>query len=1528
MKIGSRTGFPAPATLLAAALLVAPAAAQWGSTPGSWHTSKVGVADDLGADGLETARRAAEAGDVGRAAEVYQELLDRLPDLVAQKIRAPRTGDETERVLSGDVFEGLRGRVHREIKALPGGGLATYRARFGPRAQIEFDRALEASDEAALRRLARSFRLTDAGAKAAAALADFAFEEGRVDDAALYAESFLNDADPDVDDPSAVRRAYVRAGLAYAAGGRRAALADLRARATKLSGDATLRVGAAEKTVVEALDGFLSTMPPEPPPPPPSDPVFDSRPFAPIELRLQNARRSEEKFIAFPRSYVDPPSSYAPVVPSIEHGTIYVNDGLELSAYGLFSGRKLFSVRGRSDDFQGRRNWNATLECVVDRGAVFTYLEDEPQRTADPRHNFQGFVPVETIGSKKLYAIDARTGAVLWTHARLDGAKDADERAFLARLSVTSPPLVVGERLYVGGGYYHGGFRQWLCCFDRATGAIVWRTFVALGQTEQNMFGNPVKDCPAGLVAERRGTLVFSTNIGVAAAVDAATGTPKWISAYEQEEIPSVDGPGALERPPGWAAHRPVFTNTKAIVAPADCLDVLAFDLETGEAKPIRDPERGVDARRRHRRTERFRHVVGLFDGLLIVAGTEIAAFDATPLDSGGDAILRWRADHDRLAGDGRPAVDGDRLWFTTRANQGPRERTTRARLVAIDLRTGRAVDERFAEIKGGAGAIVFGEDAAVVASALPDGSYSGELTAHFDLGRAAERTAAAVAASPHDASLLLRLAQLRLQQGSPDEAIAAYERALGAAETQGVRGEALAVAARRGLHDLYLALGADFKRAAPGVPPSPEARFDLALKFAADGSQRAAALFQRLIYAHRASKTDLLFETARLLATGGADAVERVDPAFVEALRAIDPDRPMRLGLQACLVAASAAERAKRHDAAAEFHVLAMRRFGDETVTRVGGEDVSAWRFAYDAIDAAIRNYGREVYAAEDAEARRLVASAKGDRAALVYRTIVDDYPNSELATEARTSLVRALREAGKPKEALAAAQREMARLGVDGPEIVFETARALEAAGLYDSAADVWKALRARFALRVVDMGDGAALRVSDLVDRRLSESPYDAAVATRKPAAPLGATIAWREEAAEQGGVVALVSPSGTPPKSALAVVLVAADGELRALDANSGARLWTYATSEHPLFPIWRDGKLFAAFGDDLASIDPADGRLAWRVRLPEGRPTALDVAHGKVYALAYKRELSSAPAVVLRTLDAATGERLRDHVFSREAARVVGAGAPSIETNALHVLVRVPDADRAAVFDGLTGAPVHGGVSMRAAAGVPPFLGRDDLLVYAPTPTQVRSKELKLVGRKLSTNEDVWTWRADMVASATAHKVGPDAVLVLLDRVAGNSSRTEREAVLLDLSRGTTLLSKRLAPQEYAQYGVLDDDQLLLCVRRHGQVFVRSYDVSKDELKWETVPGSGRSAILRIYPTRDHVLVRFTSEPSNPAERMQFVRTGHVRWIDRRTGLVLDEAEVEGDLKVLDRPDVEVRDGLVLIESRNGVDARR
>ena len=149
-------------------------------------------------------------------------------------------------------------------------------------------------------------------------------------------------------------------------------------------------------------------------------------------------------------------------------------------------------------------------------------------------------------GDKNLYAIDARTGQVIWK--------------FPVKTKISSPPAVVNGVVYFGvtdGNIY---------AVDAASGTNLWKF-----KTQ----GNPNNGYPNGDVLHAPvvvdGTVYFGSRDSAVYALDTATGKRKW-------RCPIMGGNN-------WAANSPAVCNGTLLIGSSITGALVAIDTATGKQK-------------------------------------------------------------------------------------------------------------------------------------------------------------------------------------------------------------------------------------------------------------------------------------------------------------------------------------------------------------------------------------------------------------------------------------------------------------------------------------------------------------------------------------------------------------------------------------------------------------------------------------------------------------------------------------------------------------------------------------------------------------------------------------------------------------------------------------------------------------------------------------------------------------------------------------------------------------------------------
>ncbi len=221
---------------------------------------------------------------------------------------------------------------------------------------------------------------------------------------------------------------------------------------------------------------------------------------------------------------------------------------------------------------------------------------------------------------------------------------------------------MIGDDLIVTAWTYRGIYEVHIVCYDRRTGATRWRTSIASGQQELNLFGRPVKELVTGPVAESGGRVFFATGLGVAASVHREDGRVAWLTAYQQTPIPpAMHWYETRDREVSWWLS-PVYASPDAIVmAPPDGPDLLCFAAGTGE---MRWRAKGTPARQ-----TRYRWFLGVTGGRAYLLGTQLSAFDladGSPVWTASEAGRLAASKNPPAEATGRGILTQERVYVPT----------------------------------------------------------------------------------------------------------------------------------------------------------------------------------------------------------------------------------------------------------------------------------------------------------------------------------------------------------------------------------------------------------------------------------------------------------------------------------------------------------------------------------------------------------------------------------------------------------------------------------------------------------------------------------------------------------------------------------------------------------------------------------------------------------------------------------------------------------------------------------------------
>jgi alcohol dehydrogenase (cytochrome c) len=233
-------------------------------------------------------------------------------------------------------------------------------------------------------------------------------------------------------------------------------------------------------------------------------------------------------------------------VPSSLEGTPVENDGV---LYVTTGKTNVFAFNAKT----GEQLWKYAYPLPAGAGAEACCNYDNRGATL-----YKGLVVTETLDAH-LVALDARTGRVRW---------NTTVAPYTEGYSITSPPLVVKDKLVTGvaGGEY--GIRGFVAAYDGDTGKLAWKDYTVpvAGQPAaatwnkagalsrpggptwiQGSFdpglnsvfwgvGNPTPDWDAN---DNKGSLLYTDSL---LSLDADTGKMKWYHQYIAHDIWDFDG--------------------------------------------------------------------------------------------------------------------------------------------------------------------------------------------------------------------------------------------------------------------------------------------------------------------------------------------------------------------------------------------------------------------------------------------------------------------------------------------------------------------------------------------------------------------------------------------------------------------------------------------------------------------------------------------------------------------------------------------------------------------------------------------------------------------------------------------------------------------------------------------------------------------------------------------------------------------------------------------------------------------------
>lgn len=1041
-----------------------------------------------------------------------------------------------------------------------------------------------------------------------------------------------------------------------------------------------------------------------------------------------------------------------PFEPVVADRVVYVANGFSLRALDLYSGEILWTsdspmekelARARVSERNGLlepQSPHLVFSAAVGPRVVVTNLQVPHHVKKDSWRNFDIW---QTLPERRLFAFDRQTGKLVWSHWRpLAGALEQE--------TVTAPPVLGAGLVFAEAHRIEGKVSSYAVAFDAQTGERVWKTYLLTGQEDLNMFGRLFMEHPASPPTLDGGVLYLCTNLGLVAAVDAATGRILWMAEYEVIPIRSNTHPSALPRIFYWANNHARVSDGVLVVTPLDSKYLYAFEASTGK--------RLWDLRYDEIGDEPLRYLLDARDGMALVSGTQIYAFD---LRTGA---LRWSG-HPREprayvlgANGGRGTVHEGIVYWPTREGLEVLDLAAEGKKLVPTIPWPDASGDRVAghvTIAGGA-ILLAGEDA----------SRRGLLQVAFDPNALDETPHGEKAgdAAASAAETALDGARVKLLAGDWDGAAASFLQALEAAASMpAVRAREIEQQASQGLQRARLGQG-DAHLAEGRLDDARDA-YRAAWREGGFAGGSVRALLQIAAISRQLGEPAEAIEALETLAD---------DYGSLRLAELGDDRTDGSVGLHALLRLADLHERAHRPAATIDVYQRILREYPHETTH---GQTAAAW--AQRVIDTILEEEGREHYARWDREAAARLEAAREEEDAAGIEEILRLYPNS--------------RHAGDAALALAALH---ARGGED--------ARAVQTLVTFlqqDRRASWTPAILAALADRARAMGNEAwerRLRERLTRERSVAESPSrPAPPATRRPPPPdalrLGPGplhLRWRTRL-RRHYPLQFLEPQGAPPPQAEGLALVLEkNGLLYAFGPDDPQAIWSRieATYQLSFGGMYHGGNLVIGTGNGITAIQPASGVDVWPFK-PPGSIRDLDLEDGLLF---------------VTTQAGAGGESVALHVATADGGKALWTLADTIPENVDdlepqegRLVVRARSPMRYLVLDPLTGRVLHEIPFQPATGGYGGEAEGDRILVP--------DERVAVKAWDLLSGEQLWARRVKDPARDHVDRAGTRLLhrwVAWTVETAGTSPEDRRRDLeILDRTTGASRLSRRLAEGE-------------------------------------------------------------------------------------------------------------------------------
>ncbi|MFT7516661.1 MAG: hypothetical protein ACI84O_000446 [Myxococcota bacterium] len=180
---------------------------------------------------------------------------------------------------------------------------------------------------------------------------------------------------------------------------------------------------------------------------------------------------------------------------------------------------------------------------------------------------------------RRLYAFDALSGDLLWKQTlHTDGTPNA-----LTTDITCGPPHVSAGRVFVPVYDAGGNVDVSLICYELYSGKQLYKTFLASGAMQTNLFGNLLTEVAMPAPVSNGEQVWVLSQLGTLSCIEARTGITKWTRTYPRTKVVLHQDGRVSQRVYSFSNNSIILHGDQLAIAPIDSRLLLVVDANSGK---------------------------------------------------------------------------------------------------------------------------------------------------------------------------------------------------------------------------------------------------------------------------------------------------------------------------------------------------------------------------------------------------------------------------------------------------------------------------------------------------------------------------------------------------------------------------------------------------------------------------------------------------------------------------------------------------------------------------------------------------------------------------------------------------------------------------------------------------------------------------------------------------------------------------------------------------------------------------------